>query len=303
MAERRMFAKAIVNSDAFLEMPLSAQALYFHLGMNADDDGFVNRPQAIMRQVRASEDDLKVLVAKSFLIAFESRVLVVKHWRVNNYIQKDRYKPTEYTEERAQLTLKDNSVYSLKTSMDTQCIQNGYRLDTQDSLGKDSLGKVVVDASASESAGATTTTTRPMIEEVRQFAEQEGIVTDVDAFYYYNEDRGWDTKSWRSALIRWAALDKDKQQVTGKLKLPASDDVPRLSSEDFERSEKRFKLAADQTFLKLDQRYRVANMALAKAELAGKEDTSEEAGLVAQAKAARDDRIRELGFEPEEVGL
>ena len=123
----------------------------------------------------------------------------------------------------------------------------------------------------------------------------------MDAFYWYNEDRGWDVKSWKSALIRWASLDKGTQQVADKL--PASDDVPRLSSEFFERAEKREKLATDQTFLKLDQRYRIASMALAKAQLAGKEDTSEEASLVVQAKADRDNRIRELGFEPEEVGL
>ena len=94
MAERRMFAKTITNSDSFLEMPLSSQCLYFHLNMNADDDGFVNSPKRIQRMINASDDDFKILIAKSFILTFESGVIVIKHWRLNNYIQKDRYKET-----------------------------------------------------------------------------------------------------------------------------------------------------------------------------------------------------------------
>lgn len=113
MAERRMFAKTIVDSDAFLEMPLSTQALYFHLGMRADDDGFVNNPRKIMRTVSCSDDDLKLLIAKRFIIPFESGVVVIKHWRIHNYIRSDRYKPTSYTEEKALLKLKENNAYTL----------------------------------------------------------------------------------------------------------------------------------------------------------------------------------------------
>ena len=104
MAERRMFAKTIIDSDAFLEMPMSAQALYFHLGMRADDDGFINNPKKIQRMVGASEDDLKLLMAKNFIIPFESGVVVIKHWKIHNYIQADRYKPTVYQEEKAFLS-------------------------------------------------------------------------------------------------------------------------------------------------------------------------------------------------------
>lgn len=142
MAERRMFAKTIIDSDSFLDMPLSAQALYFHLSMRADDDGFINNPKKIQRTIGCADDDMRLLVAKSFIIPFESGVVVIKHWRINNYIQKDRYKPTTYTDERAQLQLKENGSY-------TECIQNGYNLDTQVRLGKvrdikekDSLGRV-----------------------------------------------------------------------------------------------------------------------------------------------------------------
>lgn len=121
-----MFAKTIIDSDAFLEMPLSTQALYMHLSMRADDDGFINNPKRIQRMIGASDDDLKLLVAKRFLIVFDSGVVVIKHWRIHNYIQKDRYKETVYQEEKALLKLKTNKVYSLNRTMDTECIQDGY---------------------------------------------------------------------------------------------------------------------------------------------------------------------------------
>ena len=137
MAERRMFAKTIIDSDAFLDMPLSTQALYFHLSMRADDEGFINNPKKIQRVIGASDDDLKLLCAKNFIIPFESGIVVVKHWRIHNYIQKDRFKETNYIEERKLLTVKKNGAYT----MDTECIQDGYSLETQDSIGKDSIGK------------------------------------------------------------------------------------------------------------------------------------------------------------------
>ena len=130
MAERRMFAKTIIGSDAFTEMPLSTQALYFHLGMMADDDGFINSPKKIQRMIGASEDDLKLLIVKKFLIPFDSGVVVIKHWKMHNYIQKDRYKPTVYKDERDLLHIKNNGAYTL----DTECIQDVSKMDTQDSI-------------------------------------------------------------------------------------------------------------------------------------------------------------------------
>jgi hypothetical protein len=132
-----MFTQKIVDSDAFLDMPLSTQALYFHLNMRADDDGFINNPKKIMRMIGASEDDLKVLCLKRFVIPFESGVMVIKHWKMHNYIQKDRYKPTVYTEELALLEVKENGSY-------TDCIQAVDNMDTQVSIGKVSKGKVRV---------------------------------------------------------------------------------------------------------------------------------------------------------------
>ena len=152
MAERRMFAKSIVLSDAFLDMPLSARCLYFTLGMFADDDGFVGAPKAIMRQCGASQDDLKVLILKRYVLAFESGVIVIKHWRMNNYLQNDRHKETTYIEELATLTVDDKGAYTEKNPenrvlepMYTKCIQNVYtdkdskekKRKDKDSLGED----------------------------------------------------------------------------------------------------------------------------------------------------------------------
>ena len=130
-----MFAKTIVLSDAFLDMPMSARNLYFTLGMLADDDGFVNAPRSIMRQCGASDDDMKLLIAKKFVLIFESGVIVIKHWRIHNYIQSDRYKPTVYTEEMKKLTVKENKAYTL----DTGCIHDVSSLETQDIVNKNRL--------------------------------------------------------------------------------------------------------------------------------------------------------------------
>lgn len=107
-----MFNIKIVDSDAFLDMPLSTQALYFHLNMRADDDGFVGNPKKIQRLIGASEDDLKLLIAKRFLLVFEDGVIVIKHWRIHNTIRQDRYSKTLYIEELNQLKLKDNKAYT-----------------------------------------------------------------------------------------------------------------------------------------------------------------------------------------------
>ena len=115
MAERRMFAKTIIDSDAFIDMPLSTQALYFHLSMRADDEGFINNPRKIQRMIGASDDDLKVLAAKRFIIPFDSGIVVIKHWKIHNYIRGDRKKETVYTDEMELLTEKDNGAYTLKS--------------------------------------------------------------------------------------------------------------------------------------------------------------------------------------------
>ena len=113
MAQKRMFDKTITNADDFLEMPTSSQVLYFHLSMNADDDGFVNNWKSIMRMVGAKDDDLKVLVAKQYIIPFDSGVIVIKHWRINNFLRKDRHIETKYQKELSMLQINDNQEYWL----------------------------------------------------------------------------------------------------------------------------------------------------------------------------------------------
>ena len=132
MATRRMFSLDVVNTDLFLDMPVSAQCLYFHLGMRADDDGFIASPKQIMRMATCTQDDMKILVSKGFVIPFETGIVVIRHWKQHNYIQSDRYRKTKYTEEKDRLELKEN-VYVL----DTECIQSSSKVDTQYRLSKD----------------------------------------------------------------------------------------------------------------------------------------------------------------------
>lgn len=138
MAERRMFAKTIIDSDAFLDMPTTAQLLYFHLAMRADDDGFVNKPKSIMRMIGASQGDAEMLVNKKFVIPFESGIVVIKHWKIHNYIRKDMYKETKYKDEKDLLEFDENNAYRLPCNEPvTNPLQNRVELLTQDRLGKD----------------------------------------------------------------------------------------------------------------------------------------------------------------------
>lgn len=117
MAERRMFAKSVVESDTFLDLPISARLLYFDLGMRGDDDGFVDSPRRIMRITGAAEDDLRLLMAKQFLIPFDSGVVVVRHWKIHNYIRNDRYKPTQYQREKSLITEGISGIYDMRLAV------------------------------------------------------------------------------------------------------------------------------------------------------------------------------------------
>lgn len=120
MANKRMFSLSVVDTDYFLEMPISSRLLYYELGMRADDDGFVDNWKRILMFTGLKEDDLKVLISKQFILPFESGVIVIRHWRLNNYLQKDRIKPTIYQEEKNKLCVDNNNVYK----MDTECIHS-----------------------------------------------------------------------------------------------------------------------------------------------------------------------------------
>lgn len=147
MAERRMFAKSVIDSDIFLDMPLSTQALYFHLSMRADDDGFINNVKRIMRMTGCSEDDMKILIMKRFIIPFSSGIVVVTHWKVHNYIQKDRYRPSQLPEKQL-VVLGKNNIYEIQlqedepkciqdvSEMETECVHDGYVGKDRVSIGK-----------------------------------------------------------------------------------------------------------------------------------------------------------------------
>jgi len=211
MAERRMFAKTIIDSDAFLDMPLSAQALYFHLSMRADDDGFVNNPKKVQRMVGASDDDCKLLVMKRFVLTFESGVIVIKHWRIHNYIKKDRYKETVYLQEKSSLCLNDNNAY-------TERSQNGTITEPQVrlELGKDSqeLGK------DKEKKKTASRFIPPTVDEVRAYCLERGNNVDAERFVNYYTANGWKVgknsmKDWKAAVRTWERSDKDKPKKQG----------------------------------------------------------------------------------------
>lgn len=168
MAERRMMSKKIIHSDAFLDMPATSQNLYFHLLLEADDEGFVNSPKRIQRTVGATDGDAQMLIAKKFILSFESGVIVIKHWRIHNYIQNDRFKQSSHIEERSKLVIKDNNSYSL---------DDGYNLDTNctPSIGEDSIGKVRIEEDSIDTMSGK---------------KPSASVFSVDVIFYLNKKAG-----------------------------------------------------------------------------------------------------------------
>lgn len=255
MAERRMFTQKITESDVFLDMPLSSQALYFHLCMNADDDGFVKNPRRISRMMGASDDDFKLLIAKKFVLLYDTGIIVIKHWRMHNLLRKDRYKETEYTEEKKSLYLKENGAYTFdsnqgKPLLATNWQPNDNQLAPQDRigkvrLGKDSIGKVSLDSSNSykevvgESTEATedcegavakapaTNTTRqkrfvkPTLEEIKSYCEERNNHIDYEHFYDYYESKGWivgrtHMKDWKATIRNWERNERNLSENKSK---------------------------------------------------------------------------------------
>lgn len=197
-----MFAKTIVTSDAFLDMPLSARCLYFTLGMLADDDGFVNNPKSIMRQVGACTDDLNLLLLKRFILSFDSGVIVIKHWRIHNYIRNDRYKETKYIEEKSTLMLDEKGAY---TEWDTVGIPLVSQMDTEVRLGKVSLGKVITTTTTADAP----TLTRCFLYFKENYAGD--YMSEAEKFYAYNNKRNWDClPNWEATADLWIARIGDK---------------------------------------------------------------------------------------------
>ena len=218
MAERRMMAKSIIKSDQFLEMPISSQLLYFHLLLDADDDGFINAPKSIMRVIGAKDDDMRVLQAKGYTIPFDSGVIVIKHWRMHNSLRKDRYNPNPQLEnERKQLIINDRKEYELATTWQptgNQLATNGYH-----SIGKDSIGKDSIYSGRDKSQTTRTHFTPPTLEEVKAYCIERNNNIDAEYFIDFQEARGWvlsngkKMKDWKATIRTWERNNYNRNHV------------------------------------------------------------------------------------------
>ena len=204
-----MFAKTIIDSDAFLDMPMSARLLYYDLSMRADDDGFVNSPKKIMRMIGATQDDLSILVLRKFIIPFDNGVVVIKHWYIHNYIRKDTYNETPYKEQKQMLELDENKSYRL---IDENCVVGIPTVDepsTQVRLGKDRLGKEKKRERFS----------KPTVEEVRAYCQERNNKVDPETFIDFYESKGWkigkeSMKDWKAAVRTWEKREKPQIKKT-----------------------------------------------------------------------------------------
>lgn len=205
MAERRMFAKTIVTSDAFLDMPHSARCLYFTLAMFADDDGFVNNPKSIMRQTGATVDDMNLLITKKFVLCFDSGVIVIKHWRIHNYIRSDRKHDTKYAEEMEMLSTDENGAYTMCQPSDNQLPVNCH---TEDRIGKDRIGKDRVVKHIRNQIP-------PTLQMVSEYIEANNYNVDAEAFMDYYDSKGWmvgknKMKDWQASVRNWSRNEYKK---------------------------------------------------------------------------------------------
>ena len=206
MAERRMFAKTIIDSDAFLDMPMSARLLYYDLAMRADDDGFVNSPKKIMRMIGATPDDFSILILRKFIIPFDNGVVVIKHWYIHNYIRKDTYNETPYKEQKELLEFDENKSYRLKDGVVTERLLPVDEPSTQVRLGKDSKGKNNKEF------------TPPTLEEVIEYAHQRGNKVDPQKFFDYytagkwKDAKGQPVKNWKQKMITWESRQEKQNE-------------------------------------------------------------------------------------------
>lgn len=236
MAERRMFAKTIIDSDAFLEMPTTSQLLYFHLAMRADDDGFVNKPKSLMRMVGCKDDDLKLLFVKKFLIPFESGVVVIKHWKIHNYIRKDTYTETKYKEEKASLELDENSAYRLSETNPLHVRDDSVTgLSTQVRLGKDrdrielgegSIGEVAPDINVGRKTGKHKYGAYKNVlltdEDVDKLQEEfpEDWSGRIERLSEYIASTGKKYKNHLATIRSWSRKDADQKPIAVKKGVP-----------------------------------------------------------------------------------
>lgn len=216
MAKKRMFSIDIVGSDAFLDLPYSSQCLYFQLCMRADDDGFVGNPKTIQRIAGTKASDLELLVKKRFLLQFPSGVVVIKHWKINNQIQKDRYTPTVYTEEYQSLYIKDNKAY---TEADKGCIHSVSEMDTQISIDKDRLDKN--SRGGEKHAHGFFANVLLTDDELQKLAaEIPNYEEYIEKLSHYIESNGKKYKSHYATILMWHRKDREKQPAAPAETLP-----------------------------------------------------------------------------------
>lgn len=238
MAERRMFAKTIIDSDAFLEMPISARLLYYDLSMRADDDGFNNSPRKVMRTVGATTDDLNILIARKFIIPFENGVVVIKHWRIHNYIRKDTYNETPYKEQKALLEFDENNAYRMIENGETPLLDEpetsrGRAVDEpwtqvrlgKVSTGKDSVGKDIVEAEPPKPVRHKYGFYKNVLltdEEVVKLQEEfpHDYADRIERLSEYIASTGKKYKSHLATIRAWARKDAEKKTASGKSSNP-----------------------------------------------------------------------------------
>ena len=207
MAQKRMFSLQVTDTDKFLDMSASAQALYFHLGMHGDDDGFVGSPRKIARTAGCNDDDLRLLAAKGYIIPFESGFVVISDWNINNTLKNDRYHPTLYSTEKSRLTTDNAGRLTLGNSQETTWNQNGTILEPEHNLTKPNKTKP-----NRENKAATPPHTRfspPSVEDVRIYCLERGNGLDAERFCDYYAANGWiqgkgkPIRDWRAAVRTW----------------------------------------------------------------------------------------------------
>ena len=202
MADRRMFTKKVTDDDNFMALSSSAQALYLHLSMSADDDGFCNQVSISMFKAHASVQDLEALLEKRYIYQFENGVIVIKHWRMANALRKDRYTPTAFQEELRQLQLKDNGSYTW--------LPDGCQV-VAERLPQYSIGKNSIDNSSLDNKKENTKRKKfipPTVDEVKEYIDSVGSQVDAEAFVAFYDSKDWmvgknKMKNWKSAIVTW----------------------------------------------------------------------------------------------------
>jgi hypothetical protein len=212
-----MFSKDITDSDQFIDMSSAAQALYFHLNQGADDDGFNNQVSMAMWKAHASVDDLKVLMAKNYVIRFEGGLIVIKHWRLHNTLRKDRYTPTNYQEELKMLGIKDNGAYTLGCQVVANGLPDGCPSIDKNSIDKNSVVEVSIEDEASPPPTRSKRFVPPTVEEVAQYCFERMSKVDPQRFVDYYTSNGWmvgknKMKDWKAAVRTW----DQKEKPTGR---------------------------------------------------------------------------------------